>query len=180
MDARAGRQHALAVATPHRFGPWWLFGGEVRATLTLPRELEGTALDASLDLSAGDLTVDGEFGDLGIEVGAGSLTVDGAAETLTVDLSAGGADIDLADVYGGAVQCQRRRGGFPADRIDAAAGDGRRQRGLARAETAGWRIRRALGRLGRGLRERPRTRREFGNVVDVTVSAGTVTIVSAR
>ncbi|HEX5728532.1 MAG TPA: hypothetical protein VFX99_03790, partial [Microbacterium sp.] len=39
---------ALAVATPHRFGPWWLFGGEVRATLTLPRELEGTSMDASL------------------------------------------------------------------------------------------------------------------------------------
>ena len=88
----------LVVATPHRFGPWWLFGGEVSATLTLPRELEGSELDASLDLSAGDLTVDGAFGDLDIEVGAGSLTVDGAAEAVSVDLSAGGADIDLADV----------------------------------------------------------------------------------
>ena len=49
----------LAVATPHRFGPGWIFGGEVRATLTLPRELEGGDLDAALELSAGELTVDG-------------------------------------------------------------------------------------------------------------------------
>ncbi|MGZ8804396.1 MAG: hypothetical protein ACXWZG_03725, partial [Microbacterium sp.] len=88
----------LAVATPSRFGPGWIFGGEVRATLTLPAELEGTTLDAALDLSAGELVVGGAFGDLDIEVGAGALSVEGSARTLTADLSAGGADIDLDGV----------------------------------------------------------------------------------
>ena len=170
----------LVVATPHRFGPWWLFGGEVSATLTLPRELEGSELDASLDLSAGDLTVDGTFGDLEIEVGAGSLTVDGAARTLSADLSAGGADIELADVEdadfsisAGAVDARLTGSAPRLVSVDVSAGslDLRLPDGAydVRSDVS-------AGDLDNGLR----TDADSGNVVDVTVSAGTVTMVSAR
>lgn len=170
----------LAVATPHRFGPWWLFGGEVRATLTLPRELEGTALDASLDLSAGDLTVDGEFGDLAIDVGAGSLTVDGAAQALSVDLSAGGADIDLADVSeaqfsisAGAVE-SRLTGSTPQTvTVDVSAGSLE-----LRLPDDAYDVRSDVS--AGDFENRLNTDASSGNVVDVTVSAGSVTIVGAR
>lgn len=170
----------LAVASPRRFGPWWLFGGEVRATLTLPQELEDTTLDASLDLSAGDLSVEGAFGDLDIEVGAGSLTVDGAARALSVDLSAGGADIDLADVdeaefsvSAGAIE-SRLTGSAPrVVTVDVSAGslDLRLPDGTydVRSDVS-------AGEFDNRLSTETGAR----NVVDVTVSAGTVTIASAR
>ena len=151
-----------------------------RATLTLPRELEGTALDASLDLSAGELTVDGAFDDLDIDVGAGTLTVDGAARTLMVDLSAGGADIDLADVSeaqfsvsAGAVDARLTGSAPDAVTVDVSAGslDLRLPDGAydVRSDVA-------AGDFENGLR----TDAESRNVVDVTVSAGTVTITEAR
>jgi hypothetical protein len=170
----------LTVATPHRFGPGWIFGGDVRATLTLPRELEGTDLDAALELSAGELTVDGSFGDLGIDVGAGTLTVDGAAQTLTADLSAGGADIDLADVAeatfmvsAGTVDA-RLTGTAPRTvTVDVSAGslDLRLPE-----ETYDVRSDVSAGDFENGLR----TDADARNVVDVTVSAGTVTITEGR
>ena len=170
----------LVIASPHRFGPWWLFGGEARATLTLPRELEGTALDASLDLAAGDLTVDGEFGDLDIEVGAGSLTVDGAARALSVDLSAGGADIDLADVdeaefsvSAGAID-SRLTGSAPSVvTVDVSAGSLD-----LRLPDATYDVRSDVS--AGEFDNRLSTEMGADKVVDVTVSAGTVTIVSAR
>lgn len=170
----------LDVATPQRFGGGWIFGGEVRATLTLPRELQGEALDASLDLSAGELTVDGAFGDLDIEVGAGTLTVNGSARTLGVDLSAGGADIDLADVSeaefsvsAGAVD-SRLSGSVPrAVTVDVSAGS----LDLTLPDAA-YDVRSdvSAGDFENGLRTEPGAR----NVVDVTVSAGTVTIEGPR
>jgi hypothetical protein len=170
----------LTVATPHRFGPGWIFGGEVRATLTLPRELEGADLDAALELSAGELTVDGSFGDLGIDVGAGTLTVDGAAQTLTADLSAGGADIDLADVAeakftvsAGTVDARLTGTAPRAVTVDVSAGslDLRLP-----DETYDVRSDVSAGDFENGLR----TDADAGNVVDVTVSAGTVTITEGR
>ncbi|HYJ49210.1 MAG TPA: hypothetical protein VEX12_04775 [Microbacterium sp.] len=171
---------ALAVATPHRFGPWWLFGGEVRATLTLPRDLEGTAMDASLDLSAGDLTVDGDFSDLDIQVGAGSLTVDGSAETLSAELSAGGADIDLADVgeatfsvSAGAVE-SRLTGSAPRlVTVDVSAGS----LDLTVPDAA-YDVRSDVS--AGEFDNRLRVDANSGNVVDVTVSAGSATIAGAR
>lgn len=170
----------LVVATPHRFGPWWFFGGEVRATLTLPQELEGTSLDASLDLSAGDLTVDGEFGDLGIDVGAGSLTVDGAARELSVELSAGGADIDLSDVReaefsvsAGAVDARLNGSAPRLVSVDVSAGSLDLKLPNGRYDV---RSDVSAGEFDNRLS----TDADAENVVDVTVSAGTVTIVSAR
>lgn len=170
----------LAVATPQRFGPGWVFGGEVRATLTLPRELQGEALDASLDLSAGELMVAGEFGDLDLEVGAGTLTVGGAARSVIADVSAGGADIELADVTeaefsvsAGAVDA-RLTGSAPREVVvDVSAGS---LDLLLPDATYDVRSDVSAGDFENGLRTELGAR----NVVDVTVSAGTVTINGAR
>jgi hypothetical protein len=170
----------LIVETPRRFGPGWIFGGEVRATLTLPRELEGADLDAALELSAGELTVDGSFGDLGIDVDAGTLTVDGTAQSLTADLSAGGADIDLGDVAeaeftlsAGAVDARLSGAAPRAVTVDVSAGslDLRLP-----DQTYDVRSDVSAGDFENGLR----TEAGAPNVVDVTVSAGTVTITEGR
>ncbi len=170
----------LTVATPRRFGPGWIFAGEMRATLTLPRELEGTQLDAALELSAGELTVDGAYGELGVDVGAGTLSLDGSARTLTVDLSAGGADIDLADVTeaeftvsAGTVDARLTGTAPRAVTVDVSAGslDLRLP-----DDTYDVRSDVSAGDFENGLR----TEAGAGNVVDVTVSAGTVTITEAR
>lgn len=170
----------LDVATPPRFGPRWIFGGESRATLTLPRELQGSELDASLDLSAGELAVDGSFDELDIEVGAGTLTVDGAARTVSTQINAGGADIDLSgvdeadfSVNAGAVDA-RLTGSAPRSVIvEVSAGSLD-----LRLPEATYDVRSdvAAGDFENGLS----TGIGAPNVVDVTVSAGTVTITSAR
>lgn len=175
---RAGDE--LTVETPRRFGPGWIFGGEVRATLTLPQELEGAELDAALELSAGELTVDGGFGDLGVDVGAGTFAVDGSARTLTAELSAGGADIELADVTeadlsvsAGAIEA-RLTGTAPRSvTVDVSAGSLD-----LRLPDAVYDVRSdvSAGDFENGLQ----TERGARNAVDVTVSAGSVTIVAAR
>ena len=93
----------LVVATPDRwgwFGPWWPwdgFNGRMsEAVLRLPASVEGA--DATLALSAGDLTVDGEFGALALDLSAGALTVSGTAESLVADVSAGRGNLQLDDV----------------------------------------------------------------------------------
>lgn len=170
----------LTVETPRRFGPGWIFGGEVRATLALPQELEGAELDAALELSAGELTVDGGFGDLGVDVGAGTFAVDGSARTLTAELSAGGADIELSDVTeadlsvsAGAIEA-RLTGTAPRSvTVDVSAGSLD-----LRLPDAVYDVRSdvSAGDFENGLQ----TERGARNVVDVTVSAGSATIVAAR
>jgi hypothetical protein len=170
----------LTVETPRRFGPGWIFGGEVRATLTLPQELEGAELDAALELSAGELTVDGGFGDLGVDVGAGTFAVDGSARTLTAELSAGGADIELSDVTeadfsvsAGAIEA-RLTGTAPRSvTVDVSAGslDLRLPDAVYDVQSDV-----SAGDFENGLQ----TERGARNVVDVTVSAGSATIVAAR
>lgn len=89
----------LVVSSPDwAFGGAWLFGGDVRATLTLPRELEDTVLDAQFTVSAGDLDASGRYGELDVELGAGAVNVSGAAREVSADISAGRADLDLTDV----------------------------------------------------------------------------------
>jgi hypothetical protein len=89
----------LVVNSPDSwFG--WSFGGwfsDVQTVeLTLPEELEGTA--ASFSLGAGSLEVIGDFGDMEVDVGAGDLTIDGSADTFGVDIGAGSAEILLDGV----------------------------------------------------------------------------------
>ena len=174
------RGEELTVATPQRFGPGWFWGGDVRATLTLPREMVGADLDAALELSAGELTVDGSFGDLGIDVGAGRLTVDGTAQTLTADLSAGGADIDLADVdeaefsvSAGTIDARLTGTAPRAVTVDVSAGS----LDLRLPEDT-YEVRSdvSAGDFENGLSTEAGSR----NIVDVTVSAGTVTITEGR
>lgn len=95
--AREGDE--LIVATPDRpFGIGWILGGSGRATLTLPQELEDTALDAQITLSAGELDASGTYSELELDVSAGTVEVTGQARELSVDLSAGRAELELADV----------------------------------------------------------------------------------
>lgn len=88
----------LRVASPDwRWGFAWPFrGGNGSAVLRLPESLEG--LDASLQMSAGELAASGDFGEVDLDIGAGRARLDGSATELSVDLSAGGADLDLAGV----------------------------------------------------------------------------------
>ncbi|WP_372969325.1 DUF4097 family beta strand repeat-containing protein [Microbacterium sp.] len=92
---------ALVVRSPEfRFG-WWFgswFGDDESAVLTLPEDLREEALDADLTLDAGSLDVVGDFGALDVTVNAGALDIEGSADSLTLDMSAGRADGVLADV----------------------------------------------------------------------------------
>lgn len=90
----------LIVSSPDRSWGWftgggWWDGGS-SATLTLPQSMSG--VDADLNLQAGSLHADGEFGELVLEMGAGSMTVDGSAEVLDAQVSAGNAEISLDGV----------------------------------------------------------------------------------
>lgn len=171
----------LRVETPERFGPrWWIFADQERATLTLPERLAASDLGASMDLAAGELALDGTFGDLEIEVGAGRLSVDGSARTLAADLSAGGAEIDLADVTeaefsvsAGTIDARLSGAAPRAVTVQVSAG------GLDLELPGGaYDVRSdvSAGDFENGLDAQAGAR----NTVDVTVSAGTVTIDSAR
>lgn len=91
----------LVVRSPQGFfGGWWFgdwFGGEERAVLTLPSELEGD-LDAEFTLDAGGLTVRGGFAAVDADVNAGGFDFFGAATQLDVELNAGSADIEADGV----------------------------------------------------------------------------------
>lgn len=78
------------------FGNWFYEEGDV--VLTLPEDLRGETLDADLTLDAGSLDVDGDFGRLAIDVSAGALDVEGSATLLDAGMSAGRADIVLDEV----------------------------------------------------------------------------------
>ena len=90
----------LVVRSPHMDFDWWFggnwFGGEERVLLTLPESVAG--IDADLNLSAGNLDVEGDFGEVTIGVGAGSVRAEGSATTLTVDMSAGTSDMEFEGV----------------------------------------------------------------------------------
>ncbi len=171
----------LTVATPRRFGPGWIFGGEVRATLTLPAELEGT--DARrrarpVGRRARRRRRVRRPRHRGGRRHAHRWT--GSARTLTADLSAGGADIDLDDVAeadfsvsAGAVDA-RLTGSAPRPvTVDVSAGS----LDLTLPDAA-YDVRSdvSAGDFDNRLTTEPGAR----NVVDVTVSAGTVTITAAR
>ena len=82
------------------FGGFCLFGcgwSTDRATLTLPKSLEG-AIDADLTLGSGSIDANGDFRVLDLDVSAGDLTVRGTAEVLDTQVSAGRANIELDSV----------------------------------------------------------------------------------
>ena len=120
----------LVVSSPDwAFGGGWLFGRDVRATLTLPRDLEDTVLDAQFTVSAGDLDASGRYGELEVELGAGAVTVSGEAREVSVDISAGRADLDLDGVQSADLSLSAGQfdGRFTGDRprlveVDVSAG----------------------------------------------------------
>lgn len=92
----------LRLHNPDR---WWGWGGDwswfgdwnsdASVELVLPQDLSG--LDAALDLSAGRLDVEGDFGELDVDVSAGALRLTGSADSVSADMSAGNADVEIAD-----------------------------------------------------------------------------------
>lgn len=169
------------------FGSW--FGGgrgfgfgsdEARVVLTLPERLQTSGLDASLTLTAGKLDVDGEFDELDVTVNAGRASVSGAAKTLELEVSAGGADVRLdgvaeADlgVSAGDVAVELTGTAPTQTSIDVSAGS------LDLTLPAGgYNVVQdvSAGKLDNRLDEST----SGGNSVDVSLSAGKVTLRPAR
>lgn len=93
----------LRVATPSRSAVGWSFGwsdaGAGRATLVLPAAAAGDgAMDASFDVSGGDLRVTGSFGETEVDLAGGGVVLDGSAGALDAEVAAGQLEVDLADV----------------------------------------------------------------------------------
>lgn len=78
------------------FNGWFPRDNQTIATLTLPISLEGK-IDGDFDVSAGSLTIQGDFAKLDIELAAGELMYEGAATDVSVDVSAGDATLNLAE-----------------------------------------------------------------------------------
>lgn len=81
------------------FGWGFQFGpdGDELAVLTLPQELEGK-VNLSIDVSAGNATVDGDFMTTVLDVGAGFIEFSGSASDLSTNVSAGHVLLDANDV----------------------------------------------------------------------------------
>lgn len=91
----------LVVGTDWRFN-WFGFGimlgdqgGEERAVLTLPAELEHRGLGLEVGVSAGSFEAAGDWGAASIDLSAGEVDLAGSAESLSVEVSAGEARIDV-------------------------------------------------------------------------------------
>lgn len=171
----------LTVASPDRqWGLMWSIGRDVSATLTLPSELQGDDFDASVTLAAGELDVYGRFGDLEIDMGAGGLEVDASADSVSVQLSAGGADIRVADarsaefiVNAGTLLGQLTGAAPSSVGVDVSAGSAEL---TLPAGTYDVRSDVSAGELQNGLT----TAAGAANLVDISVSAGSVTLTPAR
>ncbi|MDF2990909.1 MAG: hypothetical protein K0S37_1423 [Microbacterium sp.] len=92
------RGDTLRVASPDRgVLSTWGSGGH-SATLTLPRELARTDLDAKLEVTGGSLDLDAAFGDLRVELAGGEVTLAGGARSLNLTVAGGSASTELEDV----------------------------------------------------------------------------------
>jgi hypothetical protein len=68
-----------------------------RATLTLPRDLEGSGITADIQVTGGALNLTGDFGDVTVEVAGGTATLDGAARDVDLTVSGGSATVAVTD-----------------------------------------------------------------------------------
>lgn len=169
---------ALEVSSPHQSFDWWGFGwtrqGDQQVTLLLPQSLAG--IDADLELNAGNLIVDGEFGEIDADVSAGALTLSGSGQSLDLTLTAGRADVELAgvekasyEVTAGRVTSTLTDNAPRAVKIEVSAGN------LSLTLPDGtYDLRREVsaGSLDSSLREDPGSR----NRITAQVSAGSVTL----
>ncbi|MDQ1084484.1 MULTISPECIES: hypothetical protein [Microbacterium] len=87
---------SLRVASPSgSFADW---GSGSRATLVLPRDLDGSGIRADIQVTGGALELSGGFGDVTVEVAGGTASVDGVARDIDLTLSGGSATARLTDV----------------------------------------------------------------------------------
>jgi len=167
----------ILVRSPDTVFGWWFgrwFDDDRTVVLTLPEELEG--IDASFVLNAGGLDVSGRFGELETELSAGDLRVEGEASSLDADVNAGRADIALDGVEEAELSVAAGNltveltGTAPTETsIDVSAG------GLTLTlPDDGYRITQnvSAGTLDNRLGQSTSSR----NSIDVTLSAGTVTL----
>lgn len=173
----------LVVRSPRPAFGWWFgnwFGDDERVLLTLPEELSGSELDASLTLDAGSLDVSGEFGSLDVKVNAGSLDLSGAAAAFGVKMNAGRADVlldgvDQADlgIAAGDLTVELTGDGPTATTIDVSAGS----LNLTLPDVE-YRITQEInaGSFDARVAESPSARR----TIDVSLSAGSVNVAPGR
>lgn len=171
---------ALIVRSPHLgfdrwFGGDW-FGGEEKVLLTLPESVRSAGIDANLDLSAGSLDLEGDFGDVTIGVGAGSVRAEGSAATLTVDMSAGSSDMEFegvseADITVAAGDMDLTLTGTPPETVDIDVSAGSLTMSLPDTEyNLSQNV--SAGELDSRLDQASSSER----TIDATVSAGRVTL----
>ncbi len=86
---------SLRVASPS--GSFADGGIGSRATLILPRDLDGSGIRADVRVTGGALDVTGDFGDMTVEVAGGTASVDGAARDLDLTLTGGSASARILD-----------------------------------------------------------------------------------
>lgn len=165
-------------------GANWLGGGfclfgctfsDEKVVLTLPLDLDGM-LDAELSLGAGSLTAEGDFRDLDLDVSAGKIVATGAARSLDASLSAGRADLRLEGVQEASLDISAGKlsaeltGAAPRE-VDIEVSAGSLDLVVADVPYA-VESRTDAGRLDNGLQ----TNRNSANVIEVSVSAGSVTL----
>lgn len=164
---------------------WALFGGcfgfcfgtHERVTLTLPKEYQTRELDADITVSAGAFTADKTFGDLRIGVSAGAANITGGAKTLVAEVSAGGiyASLDGVadakfDISAGEIETTLT--GVAPDKINIDVSAGTLD---LLVPTGGYRVSSdvSAGSFDNLLSS---TSSASTNVIEVSVSAGSVTI----
>jgi len=86
---------SLRVASPS--GSFVDAGRGARATLTLPRDLDGSGITADIQVTGGALDLTGDFGDVTVEVAGGTATLDGAARDVDLTVSGGSATAAMTD-----------------------------------------------------------------------------------
>lgn len=86
---------SLRVASPS--GSFVDAGRGSRATLVLPRDLDGAGIRADIQVTGGALEMTGDFGDVTVEVAGGTASVDGAARDVDLTVSGGSASARIQD-----------------------------------------------------------------------------------
>lgn len=153
--------------------------GDDQVVLTLPRSLAGV-LDADLKLGAGSLIAEGDFRDLDIDVSAGKAVATGSARSLSVELGAGRADFQLDGVQEAGFEVSAGKivaeltGAAPRE-IDLDVSAGSLELTVADVPYA-VEAEVSAGQLDNRLQTRPSS----PNVIEASVSAGSVTLLPAR
>ncbi|WP_150958939.1 DUF4097 domain-containing protein [Microbacterium testaceum] len=87
---------SLRVASPSGSFVGWGTGS--RATLVLPRDLDGAGVRADIRVTGGSLEATGGFGDVRVEVAGGTASLDGSARDVDLAVTGGSASARVADV----------------------------------------------------------------------------------